>query len=136
MAYTETTGHVQLSRAVRLGPRARLRAVLEARMVSERSRRRLAEGFERCVTRAERRRPGMTAVVPVSPEAMQGAREALLDLAERLRGPRPVHADGMRVARALLIDGGGPLYVSARPGELRAAARRALGALDGHGARR
>jgi hypothetical protein len=34
------------------------------------------------------------------------------------------------VARALLVDGGGPLYVPQEPGELRAAALQALDALD------
>ncbi|HEY7622877.1 MAG TPA: hypothetical protein VH834_24095 [Solirubrobacteraceae bacterium] len=117
--------------AIRLGLRARVRAVREARMVSERSRRRLAEALEQGVARATRRRPGLTAVVPVSPDALGDARGALLDLAERLRAPRPVDADGMRLARALLIDGSGPLYVPGTPGALRKAAVRALGALDG-----
>jgi hypothetical protein len=135
MAYSETT-QVHLSREMRLGLRARLRAVLEARMVSERSRRRLAAALERSVTRAERRRPVLTAAIPVSSQAVNDARDALLALAERLREEWPVDADGMRLARALVIDGAGPLYVPAFPGALREAALRALGALDGHGARR
>ena len=61
------------------------------------------------------------------------ARGALLDLAERLRAPRPVDPDGVRLARELLVDGCGPLYAPAEPGDLRAAALRALRALDGHG---
>jgi hypothetical protein len=121
--------------AIRLGLRARVRAVLEARMVSERSRRRLALAFERSVVRAEQPRGGLSAAVPVARDAMGDAREALLDLAERLRAPRPVDADGMRLARSLLIDGASPLYVSATRGELRDAAIRALEALDGHGPR-
>jgi hypothetical protein len=121
---------------IRLGLRVRLSAVREARMVSARSRRRLAEAIERSVARAERPCGGLTAAVPIAHEAARDARGALLDLAERLRAPRPVDADGMRQARALLVDGGGPLYVESAPGALRAAARRALGALDGHGARR
>jgi hypothetical protein len=135
MAYTETPS-VHVARAMRLGLRARVRAVHEARMVSERSRRRLADALERCVSRAERPRPVYSAVVPVSPEAVHEAHDALIDLAERLREPWPVDADGMRLARALLIDGSGPLYVRSAPGTLRAAAVRALGALDGNGARR
>jgi hypothetical protein len=116
---------------IRLGLRARLRAQREARMVSPRSRRRLAEGLERSVARAGRRRPAFSAVVPVCAQAKDDAREALLDLAERLRAPRPVDADGMRLARALLVDGSGPLYVPTAPGTLRRAAVRALEALDG-----
>ena len=131
MDYAPTTAPPPM----RLGLRARLSAVREARMVSERSRRRLAEAFELSVARAERPRRGLTAVVPVSREAARDARGPLLDLAERLRAPRPVDPDGMREARALLVEGGGPLYVASAPGALRAAALRALGALDGHGAR-
>jgi hypothetical protein len=75
-----------------------------------------------------------SAVVPVSREAVHEARGALLDLAERLRGPRPVAPHGVRVAQQLLADGAGPLYVPADHGDLRAAALLALGALDAHGA--
>jgi len=42
----------------------------------------------------------------------------------------------MRLAQQLLADGAGPLYVPAARGDLRAAALRALGALDAHGAGR
>jgi hypothetical protein len=131
VAYASTTAPPPM----RLGLRARLSAVREARMVSERSRRRLAEALEHSVTRADQPRGGLTAAVPVAREAVGDAREALLDLAERLRAPRPVDADGMRLARSLLIDGASPLYVPTTRGELRAAAIRALGALDGHGPR-
>jgi hypothetical protein len=124
-------GSVDVAAAMRLGLRARVRAVLEARMVSARSRRRLAEALEHAIVRAERPQRAFTAAVPISPEAVRDAQGALLDLAERLRAPRPVDADGIRLARALLIDGAGPLYVTTRPGELRQAALRALGALDG-----
>jgi hypothetical protein len=121
---------------MRLGLRARLSAVREARMVSERSRRRLAEAFERSVARAEGPRGAFSAAVPVAREAALDARGALLDLAERLRAPRPIDADGMRQARTLLVDGASPLYAESVPGVLRAAAIQALEALDGHGARR
>jgi hypothetical protein len=127
MAYAPTTAPP----ALRLGLRARISAVREARMVSERSRRRLAEAIEYSVARAERPRGGFTAAIPVAREAARDARGALLDLAERLRAPRPVDADGMRQARQLLVDGSGPLYVESAPGVLRAAATRAVEALDG-----
>jgi hypothetical protein len=132
MAYAETRP-IDAARVMHLGLRARLRAVREARMVSERARWRLAESLERAVARADDRRTRFTSAVPVSREAAGDARGALLDLGERLRAPRPIHADGVRLARELLLDGGGPLYVARRPGELRGAARRALRALDGHG---
>ncbi len=119
------------ARSVRLGLLARWRATREAHMTSERARRRLAQSIERAVARAAGPPPFRTAVVPVAREAAGEARGALLDLAERLRAPRPVVADGVRLARALLVDGDGPLYVPQEPGELRAAALRALDALDG-----
>jgi hypothetical protein len=78
--------------SLRLGLRARWRAMREARMTSASARRHLAE---------------------------------------RLRSPRPVDPDGVILAHALLVDGSGPLYVPQEPGELRAAALRALDALDG-----
>jgi hypothetical protein len=85
----------------RLGLRARLRAVHEARMTSERSRRRLAQDFENAVARAEQPSAPLSAV---------------------------------RLARQLLHDGAGPLYVPAAPGDLSAAVLQALRALDAHGA--
>jgi hypothetical protein len=121
---------------LRLGLRARLRAAREARMVSAHARARLAGHLEDAITRADRPHGPFSAVVPVSFEAVQEARGALLDLAERLRGPRPVAPHGVRLAQQLLADGAGPLYVPAARGDLRAAALRALGALDAHGAGR
>jgi hypothetical protein len=132
MAYAEhsSTTTTAEAPALRLGLRARWRAARDARIVSPRARRRLAEDLEEAVFRAERPTAPLSAVVPVSLDAARGARCALLDLAERLRAPRPVDPVGMRMTRALLIDGSGPLYVPLEPGELRHAARRALWALD------
>jgi hypothetical protein len=106
----------------------------DARITSERSRRRLAEEIEEAVARGGRRPRGLSAVVPVTGEAAHLARGVLLDVAERLRAPRPVDPAGVRLLRALLVDGAGPLYVPQEPGELRAAALRALSALDRPGA--
>ena len=133
MAHAETRS-LEATRVPRLGLRARLRAVREARMVSERSRRRLAEDFENAVARAEQPSAPFSAVIPVCDEARGAARGALLDLAERLRAPRRVDPNGVRLARHLLHDGAGPLYAPAEPGELRAAVLQALRALDAHGA--
>jgi hypothetical protein len=122
-------------RMPRLGLRARWRATREARVASERFRRRLAERLERAVDRAAQRRAPFSSAVPVCAEAAGPARGALLDVAERLRAPRPVDPEGAWMARALLVDGAGPLYAPVRPGDLRAAALRTLRALDGDGAR-
>jgi hypothetical protein len=103
-------------------------------MVSAHARARLAGHLEDAIARADRPHAPFSATVPVCLEAVHEARGALLDLAERLRGPRPVAPDGVRLAHALLVDGAGPLYVPAGRGDLRAAALLALGALDAHGA--
>ena len=132
MAHAETRS-LEATRVPRLGLRARLRAVREARMVSERSRRRLAEDFENAVARAEQPSAPFSSVIPVCDEARGAARGALLDLAERLRARR-ADPNGVQLARRLLHDGAGPLYVPAEPGELRAAVLQALEAMDAHGA--
>jgi hypothetical protein len=128
------TRSFEASRVLRLGLRARLRAVHEARLTSERARRRLAADLENAVARAQERRTPFTAAVPVCREAATEASGALLDLAERLRAPRHADPDGVRMAHRLLVDGAGPLYVQEHPGALRAAALRALWAMDGRGA--
>jgi hypothetical protein len=116
--------------------RERLRAARVARIAGAAARRRLAEALENAIERGDRAHAPLSAVVPVNSEAVRQARGAVLDLAERLRGPRAVDPTGVRLARELLTDGGGPLYVAGEPGDLRAAALRALFALDGAGGRR
>jgi hypothetical protein len=133
MSYSEITS-VHLAREMRLGLLARARAVLEARLVSERSRRRLASSIDRCIDPARRPRRGFSAAVPVSNEAAYDAHDALLALAHRLREPGYIDPDGVRTVRTLLVDGAGPMYVTKWPGELRRAATRACEALDGRGA--
>jgi hypothetical protein len=133
MSYSRPTS-IDLTRALRLGPLARARAVFEARLVSERSRRRMAASIDHCIDRAAHPRRGFTAAIPVSAEAADGARDALVALAERLREPGYIDPDGMRTVRTLLVDGAGPMYAPQWPGELRRAATRAREALDGRGA--
>jgi hypothetical protein len=130
MAYAEPSSTTVAPPALHVSLRARWRASREARMASPRVRRRLAEDLEAAVVRAERPVARFSAVVPVSVDAARGARGALLDLAERLRSPRPADPTGVRLARRLLVDGSGPLYVPLEPGELRHAALQALWALD------
>jgi hypothetical protein len=130
MSFASTQRVAHSEPVPRLGLRTRWRAAREARMVSERKRRKLAESIERAVARASVRRPAITAAVPVAREAAREAQGALLDLAERLRAPRAVAPEGVALAHELLVDGAGPLYVPGEPGELRGAALRALWALD------
>jgi hypothetical protein len=96
---------------------------------STRRRRQYAERLEKVVDPRSGSRPALTAVVPVSPEASGAARGVLLDLAERLRQPRPVQSEGIALVRSLLCDGAGPLYCG-EPGELSRAALIALQALE------
>lgn len=133
MSYSHPTS-IDPTRAMRLGLLARVRAVFEARLVSQRSRRRMAAWIDRAIERAQHPRRGFSAAVPISSEAADDARDALLALALRLREPGYVDPDGMRTVKTLLVDGAGPLYVAHWPGELRQAATRALEALDGRGA--
>jgi hypothetical protein len=130
MAYAEPSATPVAPPTLRIGLRARWRAAREARMASPRARRRLAHDLEEAVARAQRPVGTFSAVVPVSPYAARGARGALLDLAERLRAPRPADPAGVQMAHKLLVDGSGPLYVPLEPGELRSAALRALWAMD------
>jgi hypothetical protein len=134
MSYSHLTS-IDLTRAMRLGLRARVRAVLEARLVSERSRLRLATAIERGIDRAQRPRRGFTAAIPVSSEAAHDAHDALLALARRLREPGYVDPEGMRETKRLLVDGAGPLYAPEWRGELRRTAIRAREALDGRSVR-
>jgi hypothetical protein len=127
---------VDVAPTLRLGLRARLRAVREARMVSADARTRLAKHLEHAVAQADRPYTPFSAAVPVCGPAVHHARGVLLDLAERLRAPRRVDPEGVRLARRLLVDGAGPLYVPVRHADLRAAALRALRTLDEHGAGR
>jgi hypothetical protein len=96
-----------------------------------RRRRRYADGLEAAVERAQETRRQWSAEVPVTREAAGDARGALLDVAERLRQPRPVRPEGVDEVGRLLTDGAGPLYYRGLPGDLRAAAMLALLALDG-----
>jgi hypothetical protein len=115
--------------------RARWRAARDERIAAVPARRRLAEALEGAIERSERGYTPFSAAVPVNRQAVRDARSTLLDLAERLRAPRAADPAGVRLARALLTDGGGPLYAAGHPGDLRAAALRALFALDGPGGR-
>jgi hypothetical protein len=108
----------------------RLRALRTRPARATRLRLRYAEGLEGAVERAEGPRRTLTAAVPVSREAAGPARGALLDVAERLRQPRPVRPEGLTAVRRLLTDGAGPLYYG-RPGDLRVTAMLILAALDG-----
>jgi hypothetical protein len=80
------------------------------------------------------RRPQMPAarrpLVPICPDRVRESAEELEDLIRRLLADGPVAARGVVLARALLRDGGGPLYHRANPADVRARLREAVTALD------
>jgi hypothetical protein len=80
---------------------------------------------------AQASRLGPGAAIPISVSLVRESETELALLAERLLGGGPIGARGGATVRALLCDGGGPLYGRFRDsGELRAALDAALEALD------
>jgi hypothetical protein len=100
------------------------------RLTKDRNRRRLAAGIEGAVADAESPRRGFGSAIPVQRRAVIACRDDLLELAERLRAPRPVYAQGVAMAEALLTNSGSALYQSG--GDLFGTVERTLAALDGH----
>ena len=113
-------------------PAATAELAARARQVSTRRRRcRIAKGLNLSVHRSAQPAtwPARTARVGVVREAATEARPALERLARRLLSPAPPAPAGVVLARRLLTDGVGPLYVpSPVSGTLRATAERALDA--------
>jgi hypothetical protein len=68
--------------------------------------------------------------VPTQRREVLSAACELDQIAETLLTPGPVAASAVAQVRLLLINGAGPLYSRDAPGELRAAATRALDALQ------
>jgi hypothetical protein len=99
------------------------------RLTKTRPRRRLAAGLERAVETAERPTRAITAAVPVQRLAVLACRADLLALAERLRGPEPVYAQGVALISELLGNADSPLYQAG--GDLSAAIEAAASALEG-----
>lgn len=96
------------------------------------ARKRLASALDAVRAEAKRSRPQRQrgAVVPICRAEVEVARDELERLAERLRDPRPVRPRGVALARLLLSDGNGPLYVPSPNDELWRRLRRANVALD------
>jgi hypothetical protein len=72
----------------------------------------------------------LSAVVPVAGVDVLEASDDIEALAQRLSSPEPVRPQGVALARELLVDGAGPLYVPHRDDTLALTARHALIALD------
>jgi hypothetical protein len=80
-----------------------------SRIVSPSSCASLARSVRRVVTIAETSR-GISNRAPLRRDAILFAREAMLELADRLEQPGPLRAEGVAQIRVLLGDGSGPLY--------------------------
>jgi hypothetical protein len=91
---------------------------------------RLATALDAILIGAERSGPERGASVRICREEIEVARGEIRRLAQRLRDPRPVRARGVALARRLLSDGTGPLYVASANDELYRQLRRATVALD------
>jgi hypothetical protein len=103
-------------------------ALRAAQLASRRERRRLAMALD--AVRAERpARPGFSASVPVSADALVLARPALEQLAGALRSPGSLEPHGIARTRLLLTEPSSPLYQPAEPEALYTAACGALLAL-------
>lgn len=98
-------------------------------LTNARTRRRLATGLERAVEAAARPRQAITAAVPLQRDAVLASRPELLALADRLRAPEPVYAQGVALVSELLGNADSPLYQSGA--DLRSAVAAATAALDG-----
>ncbi len=85
-----------------------LLAARAADLVRPRTRRRLAEALERLALTADAR-AGLFRVVPRR-QAVQANRQALIDLAGRLRRGGPLYARGIAILELVVIDGTGPAY--------------------------
>lgn len=75
-----------------------------------RLRRGLADSLESTIERAAGPPRPASSQAPVNWMAIRALQPLMLTLVEELRAPGPVRVQGVALARALLIDGGSPLY--------------------------
>jgi hypothetical protein len=107
-------------------------ALRAAQLEGPASRAELAMAIERILDAADAP-PTFSASAPLNRPAIRATRPALLALARALRGAEPVRAQGVALARRLVVDGAGPLYAPAPANELARAAGAALEALPAPG---
>lgn len=98
-------------------------------LLSRDSRLKMASGLGQALHQGERHAL-ITPQVPVRSRAVQDAAPILEMVASRLRGSLPIGPQGAAKTKILLTDGSGPLYNPNSESDLKAAAGRALAALD------
>ena|SRR6478736_1259304 len=103
-------------------------ALRAERLVSPGARRDLARALERLAARSERRALG-SRLAP-RPERLAEARDDVGRLARRLEAADGGEPEGVARARQLLSDGGGPLFWSGSPENLRTRVRAAIAGLE------
>lgn len=102
-------------------------------LTRSRTRTRIADALERALGAADEPPGPYSAAVPVERQQVHAARWELVAVAERLRAPRPVWAQGVAAVSQLLSNADSPLYQSGQ--DLCSAAAAAIEMLDGAGAR-
>jgi hypothetical protein len=108
----------------------RIAAWKARRLTKARTRERLAAAVERTVRAAETRAQTLSSAIPIHGSAVLGARPQLAVLADRLRAPEPVYAQGVVLVASLLSNSDSPLYQV--ESDLGSAVEGILSALDGH----
>jgi hypothetical protein len=109
----------------------RVALALRAENLGEpRIRERLGRSVRRILEDARTGHPRSIARVPLQRSEVLAAARELDRIADTLLTPGPVAASGVAQVRLLLINGAGPLYTRDGPAGLRAAATRALDALQ------
>jgi hypothetical protein len=98
-------------------------ATRSLQLTSRRRRDGLAATLEDTLRTARRARIGslFTAVISPCRGSVLGCSGQLSDLVVSLRGPEPVHAEGIARLQELLCNGAGPLYTPNRLGDLQRA---------------
>jgi hypothetical protein len=100
-------------------------------LVDRKTRNRLATAITRHVRTADgHRAPITTPGPPFTAKQVQANRSLLVDLADRLRGPRAVALPGMALTSLLLNDRRGPLTTESDPATLERAVRATLAAVN------
>jgi hypothetical protein len=100
-------------------------------LVDRKTRNKLATRISHLIRIADGdRAPITTPKPPFRPKQVQANRSLLVELAQRLRGPRAVALRGMALTSLLLNDGRGPLTTESDPATLERAVRTTLAALN------
>jgi hypothetical protein len=87
-----------------------LHAARARQLTSLKTRRTLADSWERLLWITQERRPVRSAKVPPCRDRLQQAAPEIRELVVALRATGPVPARGVAIAMGLLVDGCGPVY--------------------------